>query len=130
MRYGSGGCRLLEAFHRALDGRVAVQLAQAEGGQAASAKGRSDADGEEGVAAEIVGKGAMSGLRFADTETADRVQANLFRASIVAETSGRGHVLKLLPPLTMTVVEWKEIADTLVEVITDTVNASRILPIG
>lgn len=72
----------------------------------------------------------MSGLRFADTETADRVQANLFRASIVAETSGRGHVLKLLPPLTMTVVEWKEIADTLVEVITDTVNASRILPIG
>jgi diaminobutyrate-2-oxoglutarate transaminase len=81
-------------------------------------------------AAEIVGRGTMSGLRFADSGTADRVQRNLFRASVVAETSGRGHVLKLLPPLTMTMVEWKEVADTLVEVVTETVNGSRILPTG
>lgn len=80
--------------------------------------------------AEIVGRGTMRGLRFADTETADRVQRNLFPASVVAETSGRGHVLKLLPPLTMTTGEWKEVADTLVEVVTDTVNGSGILPTG
>ncbi|MFE7835591.1 diaminobutyrate--2-oxoglutarate transaminase [Streptomyces sp. NPDC057474] len=64
-------------------------------------------------AAEVVGKGAMSGLRFTDAETADGVRHALFRAGIVAETSGLGHVLKLLPPLSMSRTEWKEVADVL-----------------
>ncbi|WP_105969131.1 diaminobutyrate--2-oxoglutarate transaminase [Streptomyces geranii] len=64
-------------------------------------------------AAEVVGKGAMSGLRFPASATADRIRAALFRAGIVAETSGSGHVLKLLPPLTISLTEWKEVADTL-----------------
>lgn len=63
--------------------------------------------------AEVVGKGAMSGLRFPDPGAAERVRQALFRAGIVAETSGQGHVLKLLPPLTISLTEWKEVADTL-----------------
>ncbi|MGW6911269.1 diaminobutyrate--2-oxoglutarate transaminase [Streptomyces sp. NPDC054940] len=64
-------------------------------------------------AAEVVGKGAMSGLRFRAPGTAERIREALFRAGIVAETSGLGHVLKLLPPLTISLTEWKEVADTL-----------------
>ncbi|MFE0254775.1 diaminobutyrate--2-oxoglutarate transaminase [Streptomyces sp. NPDC059010] len=64
-------------------------------------------------AAEVVGKGAMSGLRFPAPGTAGRIRDALFRAGIVAETSGSGHVLKLLPPLTISLTEWKEVADTL-----------------
>ncbi|QYX81976.1 diaminobutyrate--2-oxoglutarate transaminase [Streptomyces akebiae] len=63
-------------------------------------------------AAEVVGKGAMSGLRFPAPGTADRIRGALFRAGVVAETSGAGHVLKLLPPLTISLTEWKEVADT------------------
>ncbi|MBZ3901134.1 diaminobutyrate--2-oxoglutarate transaminase [Streptomyces griseiscabiei] len=64
-------------------------------------------------AVEVVGKGAMSGLRFPAAETAERTREGLFRAGVVAETSGSGHVLKLLPPLTVSLTEWKEVADTL-----------------
>ncbi|MFF4054428.1 diaminobutyrate--2-oxoglutarate transaminase [Streptomyces sp. NPDC001668] len=64
-------------------------------------------------AAEVVGKGAMSGLRFPAPGTAERIRGALFRAGVVAETSGSGHVLKLLPPLTISVTEWKEVAGTL-----------------
>ncbi|MEI5522085.1 diaminobutyrate--2-oxoglutarate transaminase [Streptomyces brasiliscabiei] len=64
-------------------------------------------------AVEVVGKGAMSGLRFPAAETAERTREALFRAGVVAETSGSGHVLKLLPPLTVSLTEWKEVADTL-----------------
>ncbi|MFE7275969.1 diaminobutyrate--2-oxoglutarate transaminase [Streptomyces sp. NPDC057623] len=62
-------------------------------------------------AAEVVGKGAMSGLRFPDPEAAERVRRALFRAGVIAETSGLGHVLKLLPPLTISLADWKEVAD-------------------
>lgn len=55
----------------------------------------------------------MSGLRFTDAETADGVRRALFRAGVVAETSGLGHVLKLLPPLTMSLTDWKAVADVL-----------------
>lgn len=73
-------------------------------------------------AAEVVGKGAMSGLRFADTAVADGVQRTLFHAGIVAETSGQGHVLKLLPPLTMSLTEWKQVADVLGDAVLHTVR--------
>ncbi|MGI5424170.1 diaminobutyrate--2-oxoglutarate transaminase [Streptomyces sp. CA-179760] len=63
-------------------------------------------------AAEVVGKGAMSGLRFPAPGTAGRIREALFRGGIVAETSGSGHVLKLLPPLTISLTEWKKVADT------------------
>jgi diaminobutyrate-2-oxoglutarate transaminase len=55
----------------------------------------------------------MSGLRFPAPGTAERIREALFRAGIVAETSGSGHVLKLLPPLTISLTEWKEVAETL-----------------
>ena len=71
--------------------------------------------------AEVVGKQAMSGLRFADAEIAAGVQNALFRAGVVAETSGQGHVLKLLPPLTMSLTEWKEVADVLGDTVLTTV---------
>ncbi|WP_405669706.1 diaminobutyrate--2-oxoglutarate transaminase [Streptomyces sp. NBC_01530] len=64
-------------------------------------------------AAQVVGKGAMSGLRFPAPGTAERIREALFRAGIVAETSGSGHVLKLLPPLTIPLTDWKDVADTL-----------------
>lgn len=70
-------------------------------------------------AVEVVGKGAMSGLRFPASETAERIREALFRAGVVAETSGSGRVLKLLPPLTISLTEWKEVAD----VVGDTVQA-------
>ncbi|MGW3645405.1 diaminobutyrate--2-oxoglutarate transaminase [Streptomyces sp. NPDC000878] len=73
-------------------------------------------------AAEVVGKGAMSGLRFAEAETADGVRRALFRAGIVAETSGQGHVLKLLPPLTMSLTDWKEVADVLGDTVLTTAS--------
>ena len=72
--------------------------------------------------ADVVGKGAMSGLRFADADTAEGVRRALFRAGIVAETSGRGHVLKLLPPLTMSLIEWKEVAEVLGEAVLATAS--------
>ncbi|MEH0433452.1 diaminobutyrate-2-oxoglutarate transaminase [Streptomyces sp. 1222.2] len=64
-------------------------------------------------AVEVVGKGAMSGLRFPAPETAERVREALFHADVVAETSGSGRVLKLLPPLTIPLTDWKEVADIL-----------------
>jgi len=40
----------------------------------------------------------------------------------VAETSGQGHVLKLLPPLTMSLTEWKQVADVLGDAVLHTVR--------
>jgi diaminobutyrate-2-oxoglutarate transaminase len=74
--------------------------------------------------ADIVGKGAMSGLRFTDAEIADGVRRALFRAGVVAETSGLGHVLKLLPPLTMSLPDWKEVADILGDTVLTTVQGA------
>ncbi|MEU2288214.1 aminotransferase class III-fold pyridoxal phosphate-dependent enzyme [Streptomyces sp. NPDC013178] len=71
--------------------------------------------------AEAVGKGAMSGLRFTDAATAAGVRQALFRAGVLAETSGLGHVLKLLPPLTMSLTDWKEVADILGDTVLTTV---------
>ncbi|MET8982235.1 diaminobutyrate--2-oxoglutarate transaminase [Streptomyces sp. NPDC004539] len=68
--------------------------------------------------ARTVGKGAMSGLAFTDTADAARVQASLFHDGVIAETSGRGHVLKLLPPLTMSLPEWKETLDAIGNAVT------------
>lgn len=62
------------------------------------------------------GKGAMSGLRFADTAVADATQRALFEEGVIAETSGHGHVLKLLPPLTTPLPVWKEVSDVLADV--------------
>ncbi|MFE7296905.1 diaminobutyrate--2-oxoglutarate transaminase [Streptomyces sp. NPDC057579] len=73
--------------------------------------------------ADVVGKGAMSGLRFTDAQNADGVRRALFRAGIVAETSGQGHVLKLMPPLTMSLTTWKEVADTIGDTVLTTVPA-------
>ncbi|WP_280922739.1 hypothetical protein [Streptomyces violaceorubidus] len=40
----------------------------------------------------------------------------------MAETSGQGHVLKLLPPLTMSLTEWKQVADVLGDAVLHTVR--------
>jgi diaminobutyrate-2-oxoglutarate transaminase len=77
-------------------------------------------------AAALAGRGAMRGLRFADGDTAGRVQSALFTASVIAETSGDGRVLKLLPPLTMSLTEWAEVAERLHEVVLDV--ASVVVP--
>ncbi|MBP2478947.1 diaminobutyrate-2-oxoglutarate transaminase [Crossiella equi] len=69
--------------------------------------------------AEIAGRGAMSGLRFGSAELVDRIRANLFRANVIAETSGDGRVLKLMPPLTMSLPDWTAVAETLGTVVTD-----------
>ncbi|MFF7161913.1 aminotransferase class III-fold pyridoxal phosphate-dependent enzyme [Streptomyces sp. NPDC008086] len=71
-------------------------------------------------AAHVVGKGAMSGLRFSTPAAAEHARQTLFRAGVIAETSGLGHVLKLLPPLTMSLTDWKEVAD----VVGDSILAS------
>ncbi|GAA2816418.1 diaminobutyrate--2-oxoglutarate transaminase [Crossiella cryophila] len=69
--------------------------------------------------AEVAGRGAMSGLRFASTALVEHIRSNLFRANVIAESSGDGHVLKFLPPLTMSRSEWSTVADTIGSVVTD-----------
>lgn len=58
----------------------------------------------------VVGRGAMSGLRFADPALTNRVREELYEEGVIAETAGGGHVLKLLPPLTMPLDEWSSVA--------------------
>lgn len=72
--------------------------------------------------ATVVGRGLMSGLRFADPEVAPRVKDELFRLCVLAETSGGGHTLKLFPPLTMQLAEWKPVADLIADVTRETVG--------
>ncbi|OLZ48650.1 diaminobutyrate--2-oxoglutarate transaminase [Amycolatopsis keratiniphila] len=79
----------------------------------------------EGMAT-TAGRGTMSGLRFADARLAEQVRAALFRASIIAETSGDGRVLKLLPPLTMSLSEWAETAER----ISDTVVGTAMIGVA
>ncbi len=64
------------------------------------------------------GRGAMSGLRFHRAETAERVRGALYRSGVIAETSGGGHVLKFLPPLTMALGDWHEVAGRITDVVT------------
>ncbi|MFF6779746.1 diaminobutyrate--2-oxoglutarate transaminase [Streptomyces sp. NPDC012510] len=79
------------------------------------------ADLPAGVA-HVVGKGAMSGLRFATPDLASAVQRALFQEAVIAEISGLGHVLKLLPPLTTPLTDWKEVLDTIRETVLATVT--------
>lgn len=67
--------------------------------------------------ASLVGRGAMSGLRFAGTATAERARRGLFHAGIIAETAGAGQVLKFLPPLTMTPGQWRETVSRIGDVV-------------
>jgi diaminobutyrate-2-oxoglutarate transaminase len=71
--------------------------------------------------ARLVGRGAMSGLRFADAAVAGLVQEELFRACVIAETSGAGRTLKLYPPLTMPLAAWRQVADLVADVTLETV---------
>jgi diaminobutyrate-2-oxoglutarate transaminase len=80
----------------------------------------------EGIAVPA-GRGAMSGLRFATADMANQVRDTLFRAAIIAETSGDGRVVKLLPPLTMSPGEWTEVAEQLADVILDTAGRMRLV---
>lgn len=75
-------------------------------------------------AAVPVGRGSMSGLRFADAELAHRVSEELFRAGIIAETCGGGRVVKLFPPLTMALTDWSEVAGRLDDVVSAVVSRS------
>jgi diaminobutyrate-2-oxoglutarate transaminase len=68
-----------------------------------------------------VGRGSMCGLRFADGQLTNRVREDLFRAGIIAETCGGGRVLKLLPPLTMSLSDWAEVAGRIDDVVTGAV---------
>jgi diaminobutyrate-2-oxoglutarate transaminase len=72
------------------------------------------------------GRGAMSGLRFADAGVATSVRDALFRASVIAETSGDGRVLKLLPPLTMSLGDWAGVAGKLADVVVGTATRTPL----
>jgi len=76
--------------------------------------------------AQVAGRGAMRGLRFADAGLVQRIQKGLLRAGIVAESSGEGRVLKVLPPLTMPLADWAALASTLGDVIVDTATPSAV----
>ncbi|MEO6090030.1 MAG: diaminobutyrate--2-oxoglutarate transaminase [Umezawaea sp.] len=71
---------------------------------------REMAGGLPGGTADVVGRGAMSGLRFTDPALTARVRDELYGEGVIAETAGGGHVLKLLPPLTMPLDEWGSVA--------------------
>lgn len=50
---------------------------------------------------QVVGRGMMSGLRFAQAENARKVARQCFDRRLIVETCGpRGNTLKMLPPLT------------------------------
>ncbi|MFL6160638.1 MAG: diaminobutyrate--2-oxoglutarate transaminase [Jatrophihabitantaceae bacterium] len=74
-----------------------------------------------------VGRGSLSGLRFADSQLTTEVRDDLFRAGIIAETCGGGRVVKLLPPLTMSLSDWAEVAGRIDDVVSGAVaRSSRV----
>jgi diaminobutyrate-2-oxoglutarate transaminase len=78
-----------------------------------------EATGEPGSVA-VAGRGAMSGLRYADAGAAEAARAGLLEAGVVAETSGAGRVLKFFPPITLPVAAWRGVAATLGDVLLTT----------
>jgi 4-aminobutyrate aminotransferase-like enzyme len=72
------------------------------------------------------GRGLMSGLRFTSAQTAADVRRKLFDRGVLAELSGGGRVLKLLPPLTMPVADWRSTFDLITEVVSGAVGAPTI----
>ncbi|MFI5735100.1 diaminobutyrate--2-oxoglutarate transaminase [Kribbella sp. NPDC051587] len=70
-----------------------------------------------GGAVTVVGRGAMSGLRFANPELASHVRSDLYDQGVIAETAGGGHVLKLVPPLTMPLADWVSVGAVVTEVV-------------
>jgi diaminobutyrate-2-oxoglutarate transaminase len=55
-----------------------------------------------GAPIRVRGRGMACGLAFADGDLAGKVSTTAFEAGLLAETAGsRGHVVKLLPPLTI-----------------------------
>jgi diaminobutyrate-2-oxoglutarate transaminase len=87
----------------------------------------------EGLAAELggrvsaAGRGLMSGLRFAGASTAAEVRQKLFDRGVIAEVSGDGSVLKLLPPLTMSVAQWQSTFDVIADVVRSAVPVPTAL---
>jgi diaminobutyrate-2-oxoglutarate transaminase len=54
----------------------------------------------------VKGRGLLSGIAFADATTATELVQHLFKADVIVETCGtRNNVLKLLPPLTTSLVD-------------------------
>ena len=53
---------------------------------------------------------------LAGSQFAAQVEDKLFRACVLAETSGGGHTLKLFMPLTMRLAECKPVADLIPDV--------------
>jgi diaminobutyrate-2-oxoglutarate transaminase len=72
------------------------------------------------------GRGLMSGLRFTSAQTAADVRRKLFDRGVLAELSGGGRVLKLLPPLTMPVADWRSTFGLITEVVSGAVGAPTI----
>ncbi len=60
------------------------------------------ADSVPGAPIRVRGRGMACGLAFAHGDLAGKVSTTAFEAGLLAETAGsRGHVVKLLPPLTI-----------------------------
>jgi diaminobutyrate-2-oxoglutarate transaminase len=84
-------------------------------------------DGAGRPVATLVGRGAMSGLRFTNPKMAGRLRDALFRACVVAETSGGGRTLKLFPPLTMPLADWRSVAELITDVALDTIGGAGVV---
>jgi diaminobutyrate-2-oxoglutarate transaminase len=69
----------------------------------------------------VAGRGLMSGLRFrSGGAMARRVRDQAYAAGVIAETSGPGDVLKIFPPLTMPVADWRAARDVLLGAVVET----------
>jgi diaminobutyrate-2-oxoglutarate transaminase len=67
------------------------------------------ADTYESLNFEVNGKGLLCGLHVKDTELANRVTNAAFDRQLIIETCGAGdQVVKLLPPLTTTIDEFRD----------------------
>jgi diaminobutyrate-2-oxoglutarate transaminase len=75
-------------------------------------------------AAKIKGRGLLIGIEFNDPETAAAVSERAFERGLIVETCGRqNHVLKLLPPLNISLEDLQLALDILTEAILDTASS-------
>ncbi|WP_315769827.1 MULTISPECIES: diaminobutyrate--2-oxoglutarate transaminase [unclassified Bradyrhizobium] len=80
------------------------------------------ADSTDGEAS-VVGRGLITGLSFRSVALADQISKRLFENGVIAETCGvHDHVVKLLPPLTISSTDLSFAIDTLREVVASTLG--------
>lgn len=73
----------------------------------------------------LKGRGMFIGIEFSDESVAGKLSRSMYQNGVIVETCGhKGQVLKLLPPLTMTEAEAREVLAALSEAIMDVLGSA------